>query len=153
MSKGPRTCQLMTDFQGSCQVLCTLGGLGRACSNEVVQIMKEIWDLVGGNKDPFHHVCNGVENKWGQSKTEGENQVHVELVAPLHPQQNAVRRVNRHIAVGCLHIKFGHEGPWTQFGNLADNLIHCDVMEGELMRVYPVVDASPPPPPERKGPR
>ena len=85
----------------------------RACSNEVVQIMKEIWDLVGGNKDPFHHVGNGVENKWGRSKTERENQVHVELVAPLHPQQNAVRRLNRHIAVGRLHVKFGREGPWT----------------------------------------
>ena len=25
-------------------------------------------------------------------------------------------------SVSCLHVKFGHEGPWTQFRNLADQL-------------------------------
>jgi len=79
--------------------------------------MEEIWNLVGIDEDPPYHVCDGVENKWSRSKAKGENQVHEKLVAPLHPQKNVVGGVYGHIAVGCLHIKFGHEGSRTKFGD------------------------------------
>jgi len=76
-----------------------------------------------------------LENKWGRSKAKGESQVYVELVAPLHPQKNMVGGMYRHIAVGCLHIKFGHGGPRTKFGDCADHLIDRDVMKGEFVWV------------------
>jgi len=82
--------------------------------------MEEIWNLVGSDEDPLHHVCNGLENKWSRSKAKGENQVHVELVAPLHPQKKAVRGVYGHIAVGCLHIIFGHEGEFVWINPVID---------------------------------
>jgi len=105
--------------------------------------MEENWNLVGSDKDPLHHVCDGVENKCSRSKAKGESQVHVKMVAPLHPQKNLVGGMYRHVAVGCLHIKFGQEGPRTKFGDCADHLIDCDVMKGEIVWVNTIVDTSP----------
>jgi len=110
--------------------MCTLKTLGGACSNEVVQVNEENWNLVGSDEDPLHHVCDVVKNKWSRLKAKGESQVHVEMVVPLHPQKNTVGGMYGHVAVGCLHIKFAHEGPRTKFGNYADHLIDCDVMKG-----------------------
>lgn len=45
------------------QAVDRLGRLGGACSNEVIQIMEEIGNLVGSDKDTLHHCCK-VEIKW-----------------------------------------------------------------------------------------
>ena len=62
---------------------------------------------------------------------------------PLHLQKNAMGWGYRHIAVSCLNIKFGHEGPCTKLGDQMDHLIECDVMEGVFFWVNPIVDNSP----------
>ena len=109
--------------------------------------MEEVWNLVGVDEDPLHHVSDGIEDKRSWAKAKGENQVHIELVTPLHPQKNTMGRVNGHVAVSCLHIKFGHEGPHTKFRDYTDHLIEFNVMKGEFGRINP----PPPPPPGEEG--
>ena len=56
LARMQRSTKPLTDFHSSSQVLCTLEGLRGTCSNEVIQVMEEVWNLVGIDKDPLHHV-------------------------------------------------------------------------------------------------
>ena len=51
--------------------------------------------------------------------------------------------VYRHVAVSCLHIKFGHEGPPTKFGDYTDHLIDSNIMKGKFVWINPIVDTCP----------
>ena len=106
--------------------------------------MEEVWNLVGVDEDPLHHVSDGIEDKRSWAKAKGKNQVHIELVTPLHPQKNTMGRVNGHVAVSCLHIKFGHEGPHTKIRDYTDHLIEFNVMKSKFVWINPIVDTGPP---------
>ena len=69
----------------------------------------------------------------GQEKS----QVNIKLVAPLHPQQIAKRRVFRQVTICSLYIKCEYEGPFTKLGleYQANHLIRCDVVKDKLFLV------------------
>lgn len=39
------------------------------------------------------------------------------------------------------NIKLGHKCPSAELRHHADDLVHCDVMKGELMGIDPIIDA------------